>query len=173
MHVLDRLDDTPAMVHSDLVDTLAMNPLAVALLGDQTRHTGLARSGYYRWFMDPAERLLYPEETHESHGRAHAARLRAALTAGSDTPRAARILAELQQHSTEFVRMWERQEVAHRYDDCKIILHPELGRIDVDGQVLFTENRAQALVVLTTRPGTESHSKLELLSVVGHQQLTR
>src|SRR2546423_5447229 len=85
MRVLDRLDDTPAMVHSDLVDTLAMNPLAVALLGDQTRHTGLARSGYYRWFMDPAERLLYPEETHESHGRANAARLRVALTAGSDT----------------------------------------------------------------------------------------
>src|SRR5438105_6597266 len=37
MRVLDRLDDTPAMVHSDLVDTLAMNPLAVALLGDHTR----------------------------------------------------------------------------------------------------------------------------------------
>jgi len=149
-----------------------MNPLAVALLGDQTRHTGLASSGYYRWFMDPAERLMVPEETHERHGRAQAARLRAALTAGSDTPRAARILAELQEHSPEFVRMWELQEVA-RYGDCKTILHPELGRIDVDGQVLFTENRAQALVVLTTRPGTESHSKLELLSVIGHQQLTR
>jgi hypothetical protein len=38
------------------------------------------------------------------------------------------------------------------YDDCKTIVHPELGRIDVDAQVLFTENRAQALVVLTTRP---------------------
>jgi broad-specificity NMP kinase len=35
-----------------------------------------------------------------------------------------------------------------------------------------TENRAQTLVVLTTRSGTESHSKLELLSVIGHQQLT-
>jgi len=172
MRVLDRLDDTPAMVHSDLVDTLAMNPLAIALLGDQTRHTGLARSGYYRWFMDPAERLVYPEETHERHGRAQAARLRAALTAGSDTPRAARILAELQEHSPEFVRMWELQEVA-RYGDCKTILHPQLGRIDVDAQLLYTENRAQTLVVLTTRPGTESHSKLELLSVIGHQQLTR
>ncbi|MBW8801986.1 MAG: transcriptional regulator, partial [Streptomyces sp.] len=42
----------------------------------------------------------------------------------------------------------------------------------VDAQVLFTENRAQTLVVLTTRPGTESHSKLELLSVIGHQQVT-
>ncbi|MFF8190770.1 helix-turn-helix transcriptional regulator [Streptomyces bobili] len=171
MRVLDRLDDTPALVTTDLVDTLAMNPLAVALLGDQTRHTGLASSGYYRWFMDPAERLVYPEETHESHGRAQAARLRAALTAGSDTPRAARILAELQEHSPEFVRMWELQEVA-RYGDCKTILHPELGRIDVDAQLLYTENRAQTLVVLITRPGTESHSKLELLSVIGHQQLT-
>ncbi|MFL5995719.1 MAG: helix-turn-helix transcriptional regulator [Streptomyces sp.] len=171
MRVLDRLDDTPALVTTDLVDTLAMNPLAVALLGDQTRHTGLASSGYYRWFMDPAERLVYPEETHESHGRAQAARLRAALTAGSDTPRAARILAELQEHSPEFVRMWELQEVA-RYGDCKTLLHPELGRIDVDAQLLYTENRAQILVVLTTRPGTESHSKLELLSVIGHQQLT-
>lgn len=44
------------------------------------------------------------------------------------------------------------------------ILHPELGRIDVDAQDLFTENRAETLVVLTTRPGTESHSKPELLS---------
>jgi transcriptional regulator with XRE-family HTH domain len=172
LRVLDRLHDTPAMVHSDLIDTLAMNPLAVALLGDQTRHTGLARSGFYRWFMDPAERLMFPEEAHENHGRAHAARLRAALTTGSDTARAARILAELTAHSPEFVRMWELQEVAQRYGDCKTILHPELGRIDVDGQVLFTENRAQALVVLTTHPGTESHSKLELLSVIGHQQLT-
>ncbi|WP_328501299.1 helix-turn-helix transcriptional regulator [Streptomyces sp. NBC_00457] len=171
MRVLDRLDDSPALVTTDLVDTLAMNPLAVALLGDQMRHTGLASSGYYRWFMDPAERLVYPEETHESHGRAQAARLRAALTAGSDTPRAALILAELQEHSPEFVRMWELQEVA-RYGDCKTLLHPELGRIDVDAQLLYTENRAQTLVVLTTRPGTESHSKLELLSVIGHQQLT-
>lgn len=86
MRVLDRLDDTPALVQTDLLDTLAMNPLAVALLGDQTRHTGLASSGYYRWFMDPAERLMVPEEARELHGRAQAARLRAALTAGSDTP---------------------------------------------------------------------------------------
>lgn len=173
MRVLDSLHDAPALVQTDLVDTLAMNSLAVALLGDQTRFTGLASSGYYRWFMDPAERLVYPEETHERHGRAHAARLRAVLTAGSDKTRAAQILRELEMHSSEFVRMWELQEVAQRYDDCKTIVHPELGPIDVDGQILFTESRAQALVVLTTRPGTESHSKLQLLSVIGHQHLAR
>ncbi|MFE9728749.1 hypothetical protein ACFYQ5_35580 [Streptomyces sp. NPDC005794] len=46
-------------------------------------------------------------------------------------------------------------------DESEAPVDPELGRIDVDAQILFTENRAQTLVVLTTRPGTESHSKLE------------
>ncbi|MGM5068862.1 ABC transporter permease [Rhodococcus qingshengii] len=85
---------------------------------------------------------------------------------------AAEIVTELQAHSPEFVRMWELQEVAQGFDDCKTIVHPELGRIDVDGQILFTENRAQSLVVLTTRPGTDSHTKLQLLSVIQHQQFT-
>ncbi len=172
MRVLDRLNDCPALVLSDLADTLAQNPLSTALMGDQTRHTGLARSAYYRWFTDPAERLCYPEEDHPHHSRAHAARLRAALTTGSDTHRAARIVAELQARSPEFVRFWDLQEVAQRYDDHKTLVHPELGRIDVDCEVLYAENRAQTLIVLTTRPGTESHTKLQLLSVIGHQQLT-
>ncbi|MFJ6897247.1 hypothetical protein [Streptomyces hokutonensis] len=53
----------------------------------------------------------------------------------------------------------------------RTILRPSLGRIDVDAQVLFTENRAQTPMVMTARPGTESQGKLELLSVIGHQQL--
>ena len=172
LRVLDRLNDSPALVLSDLADTLVQNPLSTALMGDQTRHTGLARSAFYRWFTDPAERRYYPEEDHPHHGRAQAARLRAALTTGSDTHRAAKIVAELQKRSPEFVRFWDLQEVAQRYDDHKTLIHPELGRIDVDCEVLYAENRAQTLIVLTTRPGTESNTKLQLLSVIGHQQLT-
>lgn len=123
--------------------------------------------------MDPAERLAVPEEAHERRGRAHVVRLRAVLAAGSDRPRAAQIVLEFQTRSPEFVRMWEVGEVAQRYDDCETIIRPELGRIDVDGQILSTENRAQALVVLIARLGAESHSKFELLSVIGHQHLVR
>ncbi|MEV2191149.1 hypothetical protein AB0I02_09180 [Streptomyces phaeochromogenes] len=85
----------------------SQQPSADTRVASTTRHTGLARSAYYRWLMDRAERLVYPEEDHPHHGRAQAARLRVALTAGSDTSRAARILAELQEHSPEFVRLWE------------------------------------------------------------------
>src|SRR5918995_6758558 len=49
LRVLERLD-TPAQVMSDLGDTLVQNELAVALVGDQTQHTGPARSMLYRWF---------------------------------------------------------------------------------------------------------------------------
>ncbi|MFS8198584.1 helix-turn-helix transcriptional regulator [Streptomyces sp. CWNU-52B] len=170
LRVLDRLDDTPALVLSDLADTLVQNPLAMALLGDQTRHTGLARSAYYRWFTDPKERAHYPDEDHAAQSRIQAAALRAALTADSANPRAARIVAELHERSPEFVRLWERHEVARRFEDHKTLVHPELGRIDVDCQALHTDNRAQTLLVLTTRPGTESHGKLQLLSVIGRQE---
>src|SRR5690349_10221998 len=54
MRVLDRLDDTPAQVMTDLGETLLQTRLAVALLGNQTRFTGLERSAIYRWFTDPA-----------------------------------------------------------------------------------------------------------------------
>ena len=173
MRVLDRLDDTPALVLSDLADTLVQNPLATALLGDQTRHQGLARSGFYRWFTDPEERGHYPQEDHAAQSRIQAAALRAASTADHGDPRASRIVEELRERSAEFVELWELHEVAKRFADHKTLVHPELGRIEVDCQVLFTEDRAQTLLVMTTRPGTESHSKLQLLSVIGQQQFTR
>jgi hypothetical protein len=52
-HVLDRLDDIPAMVATDLGETLAQNRIAVALFGDYTASSGPARSIIYRWFTDP------------------------------------------------------------------------------------------------------------------------
>ncbi|MFD0787550.1 helix-turn-helix domain-containing protein, partial [Micromonospora azadirachtae] len=67
MRILDRIQDTPAMVVNHLGETLAQTPPAVALLGDETRHTGLARSLHHRWYTDPDTRRLYPAETHATH----------------------------------------------------------------------------------------------------------
>jgi len=83
------------------------------------------------------------------------------------------IVAELLERSPEFVELRGRHEVAKRFEDHKTLVHPELGRIEVDCQILYTEDRSQTLLVMTTRPGTESHSKLQLLSVIGQQQFTR
>lgn len=170
MRVLDRLDDTPAMVVSDLGETLAQNRLGVALLGDRSHFSGMARSGYYRWFTDPDERKLYPEADHAHQSRVQAAGLRAAITAGGADTRAAAMLEDLLERSAEFVRVWNQHEVAVRFDDHKTVVHPELGHIGLDCQFLFTENRAQALLVFTAAPGSDADEKLQLLSVIGHQQ---
>jgi transcriptional regulator with XRE-family HTH domain len=172
LRVFDRLQDTPALILSDLGDTLVQNRLAVALLGDQTSYTGLARSEFYRWFTDPAARSRYPEADHEHQHRLHAAGLRAALSAGGADARAAEIVRRLLAESPDFARIWAEHPVGKRFDDAKTLVHPELGPIDVDCQVLFTENQAQVLLVLTADPGSESAAKLQLLSVIGEQQFT-
>jgi transcriptional regulator with XRE-family HTH domain len=170
LRVLDRLDDTPAMILSSLGETLVQNRMAVALFGDRSGHTGLARSEIYRWFTSPAEQLIYPEYDRPRQSRAQVANLRAAY--GSMGPRSAAgdLVRALQKASPEFAALWDRQEVAKRFEDHKVLIHPELGPIELDCQVLFTEDQSQALLVLTAPPHTEGYEKLQLLAVLGHQQ---
>jgi hypothetical protein len=169
LRVLDRLHDTPALILSSLGETLIQNRMAEALFGASSGHTRLARSGIYRWFTDPSERLIYPEDDRDRQSRAQAANLRAAYGAMGPRSRAGELVAALQKVSAEFAALWERHEVARRFEDHKTLIHPELGAIELDCQVLFTEDQSQALLVLTAPPRTEGHEKLQLLAVLGHE----
>ena len=170
LRVLDRLSDTPALILSNLGETLVQNRMADALFGDKSGYTGLARSEIYRWFTDPAERLRYPEDDRDRQSRAQVANLRAAYGSMGPRSRAGELARALQKASPEFAALWERHEVARRFEDHKILIHPELGPIEVDCQVLFTEDQSQALLVLTAPPRTEGYEKLQLLGVVGQQR---
>ncbi|PJJ73403.1 helix-turn-helix protein [Diaminobutyricimonas aerilata] len=170
--VLDRLDDTPALVLSNLAETLVQNRLAAAIFGDHTRHTGLARSGVYRWFTDAAERDVYPVADHARQSRAHVAGLRLAYGVTGAGSRAGELVRALLARSPEFAELWDRHEVAQRFEDHKILLHPEVGEIELDCQALFTEDQSQCLLVLTAAPRTEAAEKLALLRVLGSEQFT-
>lgn len=172
LRVLDRLDDTPAFVVSALDEVLVQNDAARALLGDASGLTGIARSGIYRWFADPeGERLRYPEEDRPHHSRVLVASLRAAYGALGERSRAGDIVRELCERSAEFAALWEVHEVRRRFEDRKVLVHPEIGPIEVDCQALLTEDESQALIVLTAAPGTDAASKLELLRVLGTQRV--
>jgi len=168
LRVLDRLDDAAALVLSDLAETLAQNRLAVALLGDQSGFTGLSRSAIHRWFTDPGERLRYPEEERDHQSRLQVAQLRASITAGA---RGRALLDDLLARSAEFRDLWALHEVRRRFDDHKTLVHPEVGRIAVDCQALFTEDQAQVLLVLTPS-GQEATERMRLLSVIGAQRFS-
>lgn len=168
--VLDRLEDTPALVLSNLGETLAQNRLAAALLGDRSGYAGLERSDFYRWFAQAeSERWHYPEYDRDRQSRAIVASLRAAYGAMGPRSRAGELVRALQKTSDEFVEIWERHEVAKRFEDHKTLMHPELGAIELDCQVLFTEDQSQCLLVFTAPPQSEGAEKLALLGVLGTQ----
>lgn len=170
LRVFDRLEDTPALIISNLGETLVQNRMAAALLGDVSHYTGLERSEVYRWFVTPErDRRRYPAADHDRHSRAQVASLRAAYGSLGADSRAGSLVTALLERSPEFAELWERHEVARRFEDHKTLVHPEIGPIDVDCQSLFTEDRSQALLVLTAAPNTEAAEKLALLGVVGTQ----
>ena len=169
LRVLDRLEDTPALILSSLGETLVQNRRAAALVGDRTGYTGLARSDIYRWFTDPAERRIYPEGDRARQSRALVASLRAAYGSMGPKSQAGEIVRALTKVSAEFAGLWDRHEVAKRFEDHKTLIHPELGPIELDCQALFTEDQSQALLVLTAPPRTEGYEKLQLLAVIGQQ----
>lgn len=168
LRVLDRLD-TPALVLTDLGETLAQNPLSVTLMGDHSNFTGMARSAVYRWFTNSEEREHYPARDRAHQGRLQVAQLRAAVGSGANRTRAAALVAALQTASPEFAELWSRREVLQRFEDQKVLQHPEVGEIAVDCQALFTEDQSQVLLVLTPTVGTDAAAKLELLGVLGNQ----
>jgi transcriptional regulator with XRE-family HTH domain len=172
LRVLDRLDDTPALILSSLGETLVQNRLAAALFGDKSGYTGLARSEIYRWFTDPAERLRYPEDDRMRQSRAQVSTLRAAYGSMGPRSRAGELVRALVKESAEFAELWERHEVARRFADHKTLIHPELGAIELDCQALFTEDQSQALLVLTAPPRTEGYEKLRLLAVLGQERFS-
>ncbi|MEU5595279.1 helix-turn-helix transcriptional regulator [Streptomyces sp. NPDC020298] len=170
--LLDRLTTTPAQVITDLHETLVQNPLARALLGPPPATAGPTASFVYRWFTDPGSRAVYPAEDHPHHSRVFVADLQAVAARRGKDPEVVRMVAALRRHSEEFTALWETRDVALRRTDHKRIVHPALGVIELDCHCLFSEDGRRRLLWFTAPPGTEGAAQLELLSVIGTQDLT-
>lgn len=162
--------DAPAHVVSDLGVTLAQNPLSRALLGDHSRHHGLAASVYHRWFTDPAERERWTTEDHDRHSRSYVASLRMAHGRTSGDPAAQALVDALHARSPEFARLWAQHEVGPRTDTTKRVEHPLVGRLTLDCQVLTSPDGLESLVVFTPAPGSDDAERLQLLAVLGTQE---
>ena len=172
LRILDRLQDTPAQVITELGETLMQTPLAVALLGDQTRYSGLMRSSVYRWYTDPASREVYPADDWPERGRTFTAELRAVhARAGRGSPAAALVDA-LMAVSPEFAEVWSHHDVVDKRSQTKRFQHPELGVLALDCQNLLDTDSGQRLLVFTATPGSVDADRLELLAVIGSQRMS-
>ncbi|MEV0892473.1 helix-turn-helix transcriptional regulator [Promicromonospora sp. NPDC050262] len=171
LRILDRLDDTPAEIVTELGETLRQTPTGVALTGETTGYTGPERSIGFRWFTDPDTRALYAPEEHPFLTRMFASGLREIATVRGPGSRAARYAEILLERSEEFRQVWEAHEIGVRPHEVKHFVHPEVGALELTCQSLLDPDQSHRLLVYTALPGSESYEKLRLLSVLGPQEV--
>ncbi|CDK00002.1 Transcriptional regulator, XRE family [Microbacterium sp. C448] len=171
LRILDRLDDTPAEIVTELGETLVQSRMGIALMGDKVSLTGPERSLGFRWFTDPATREFYAREEHGFLSRMYASGLREITALRGPRSRAAELAELLLARSDEFRTLWAEHEVGLRPHETKHFVHPEVGALELHCQRLVDPAQAQSLMVYTAVPGSESYEKLSLLSVIGAQAL--
>ncbi|NUR28179.1 MAG: helix-turn-helix domain-containing protein [Catenulispora sp.] len=171
LHLLDKLDDTPAMVVSDRADILAWNAMHAALMGDPGRLPPERRNIAWQHFCDPEAAAYFLPEDFQRNGENVVADLRARLAARPDDTRLRALVEELRARSQEFAALWERHDVRLRRADFKTVLHPVVGRITLDCEVMFTPEHDQRLIIHSARAGTPGHQALALLRVLGTERM--
>ena len=170
MYVLDAVaPSVPALISDDTHDIVAQNPLNIALLGPLAAAPGLASNFLWRWFTDPDLRSRYSADQHDALGGEYVADLRATAGRRGTDPIVRALIAELSRASSEFRTIWQRREVAVRRTTRKVLTHPEVGRLDLQCDVVLSPPSGQRLVLFRPEPGTGTAERLAMLRVLGVQ----
>lgn len=98
--------------------------------------------------------------------------LRVVTAARPGDPGLARPVVELLAAIKEFARLWESHEVTVRRAATKRLLHPTVGLLELDCEILLNSGDSQLLLVHTARAGTDSYERLQLLRMLGTQNLS-
>ncbi|GAB4589283.1 helix-turn-helix transcriptional regulator [Nocardia sp. IFM 10818] len=172
LHVLAKLDDTPACVISDMGEVLVQNRMHILLSGDFTHARGLDRCIPWLWFTRPEGRLRFPESDRELLAHKHVSDLRATAARRAGDADITELVARLRSASPEFDELWQRHEVGDRTGLHKRVLHPEVGLLELICEPLLTASATRHLLVYYPKPGTDTQEKLDLLRVIGTQSLS-
>lgn len=172
LYLLDRLTDCPAMVVDDLGVVLRQNAMSFAVTGDVSSLRERDRYASWRWFCVPGARARIPQEDWDKHSRTHVADLRATHGRRGADPDVAQLVTDLKTTSAEFAHLWDKHDVAVRRADAKRVVHPEVGLLDLLCETLVSAVGGQTVVVLYPRPGSGTREKLDLLRVIGSQDLS-
>ena len=125
--LLDTMAFVPAIVVTPLWDIVSWNNAARAALTDYETLSPEARNVLRRMFLDPATRAA--QEDWEGVARFLVATFRAETARAGETKRAAALVTELCEKSTEFAAIWSNHDVRSIGDGVKRIRHPLAGPI--------------------------------------------
>ena len=167
--VLDRLADVPVIVVDAGWEIVAANRLADALLGDVTGGTPRERNVAWRHFAGgPGRVVRTPEEIARFEAEV-VADLHDALGRYPGDEPLRTLIDDLRRTCPRFAERWEQRPVARHGTSRKTILHPEVGSITLDCDVLTVGGSDLRLIVYTAPPGSSDAQALALVGAVGLQ----
>ncbi|MFI6601352.1 helix-turn-helix transcriptional regulator [Nonomuraea sp. NPDC050536] len=158
LRLLERLDHVPAMVIDACYDVLAWNRMMVALIGDLSAVPAHRRNRLRRLF-DPANRST---ANRLDLARRCVADLRASGRYPRD-PAIRHLVDSLAEESPEFATLWAEREIAVQHTITKQTVHPVVGPLELDCEILTIPGHDHRLLLYTAAPDTLTHQALTRL----------
>ena len=170
LHLLDRLDDTPAYVIDAKYEILAWNRMAAALLGDPSAWPLERRNIIWNTFAGEHSGTALSDPQVSAFADECVGELRAAAAQYPEDRGIHELIARLRSASPEFVRRWEQLRVCVQHGSTsKHLRHPVVGELTLECEVLAIAGHGQRLIIYSAAPGSPSAEALRLLGVVGTQ----
>ena len=168
--VLARLADLPVAVFTADWHLIRWTPTWAALIGDPSAVPGPLRNLVRLIFADvDTGALVHPNKsTLGSHHLESAlvADLRSAQVVHPHDPRLSRLIRDMRLQHPRFEELWQRAVVGVHASDRKTIIHPVVGEIVLDCDVLLVPGSDLRLVLYSATPGSRDSELLEFLKVV-------
>jgi transcriptional regulator with XRE-family HTH domain len=170
--VLDRLADVPVVVLDPSWEIVAANALARALTGVDPTAAPRDRNIAWSLFTGRGSRFERTAEEAAAIEEEAVADLHDATGRYPGDPALRALVEDLRAASPRFAELWELRPVARRAADRKTIVHPEVGRITLDCDILTVVGSELRLIVYTAAPGSPDADALALLGAIGTQSFS-
>ncbi|MGB6454689.1 MAG: helix-turn-helix transcriptional regulator [Streptosporangiaceae bacterium] len=169
--LVDRLADLPVGVYDPAWTIITWNGAWAALMGDPSAVTERDRNLIWRMFTGKSTRLRKSNTEADDFETNAVADLRRAAGSYPDDASLRRLVDELRQASPRFARLWAERVVSTTASTSKTVVHPEVGPITLDCDVLTVAGADLRLVVYTAEPSSPDADRLRLVQVIGIQQI--
>jgi transcriptional regulator with XRE-family HTH domain len=168
--IVEQLDQNPVGVYDATWTLVSWNPLYAALLGDPSLEDARDRNTLLRHFTGRPTRVRHTPDEERAFEVSLVADLRASTGRYPHDPDLAALVADLGRIEG-FAALWSRQLVAGHQQSHKVVVHPEVGEVDIDCDTLTTQGTDLRVLVFTPHPGSDARGKLDLLGTLGTQSL--